>query len=260
MITGIEQTGNRGNTGVEHTYGEIESEIEKTVNGMEEGSMNSVVYDTAWLAMLESDTTGVARNTALAWLCCNQKENGSFGANGTNWHDKMISSTIAAVALKKNNKRNRYTKRIKATENFLNDNTHRLAHDPYETVGFEMLLPSLYDTGVSMGLSLPRPPGEYYSSREKKLKMIPEEMFYSKSTTLMHSIEFLGESIDEQRLENLELKSGAIGDSPGASSYIYNRNPSDKILEYINKRFSDVPGGFVCDALLTAFVFECAVR
>lgn len=126
---------------------------------------------------------------------------------------------------------------IEMGENYIWDNIDSLRNDSFEMMGFELIFPTLLKEAEKMGLNLPYHKNHYEAIREKKLKLIPEEYIYSNKTPTTHSIEFLGEEVDANRLINAQSENGSMLNSPSATAFFY-RTVADserkkKAYEYI---------------------------
>jgi len=105
-------------------------------------------YDTAWLAWLYPE--------ARAWLIDAQRPDGSWGAELEYYHDRVIATLAAINAIAATSANAHDLKRVEQGIRYLEGTIPRLAEDVYETIGFELLLPSLVHIGQTLGLKLDR--------------------------------------------------------------------------------------------------------
>ncbi len=105
-------------------------------------------------------------------------------------------------------------------ERFIWHNLHRLRHDPFELVGFELILPTLLMEALEMGLDVPAHTCGYGQVRLKKLALIPPNLMYSPQITTVHSLEFLGKSGEQEKLRQAKAINGSLGNSPAATAYL----------------------------------------
>ena len=174
------------------------------------------VYDTAWLAWLYPQ--------AREWLIYAQHPDGSWGAELEYYHDRVISTLAAINAIAATCTNQHDLARIEPGIRYLEKAIPRLSEDVYETVAFELLLPSLVQTGQTLGLKYdqvarliePQLPVYY-----QKLALLPEKMLYAPATTIPHSLEFVGfEKLDHSAIPPLRAGNGSIHNSPSATAFV----------------------------------------
>src|SRR5512138_1908632 len=122
--------------------------IEKLIDEIGPGHMDSTAYDTAWAARLgEVDWNLSSRS--LAWLVENQLPDGSWGARAPfYYHDRVICTLAAMIALSYRGRREHDKVQIEngkfALERIISGATEGLQADPNgATIGFEMIAPTL---------------------------------------------------------------------------------------------------------------------
>jgi halimadienyl-diphosphate synthase len=211
------------------------SEASELLANLQFGRIRSVAYDTAWAAR-PSRIGSCGRRTefpgALRWLLRNQMWDGSWGSEIPYMHDRVLSTVAALNALHLNDGE-KYKDRIKMGLDYIWDNIGRLDEDPYETLGAELLLPTMIDEGKSLGIELPDAPQEIRAKREKKLKIIPDELIYSSQTSLAFSMEFLGQDVRPRDLERCAYPNGSLGCSPSATMFLLEHTGSPKARGYL---------------------------
>jgi halimadienyl-diphosphate synthase len=180
--------------------------------------MNPSAYDIAWLARLRVGTQPRWPHL-LDWLLNNQYADGSWGAETVYYHDRMISTLAAAIALHYNGAGERAQAAVKKAERYLWQHIHLLHRDPFEMVGFELIFPTLLAEAQAVGLDTPPHSCGYDQVRLAKLNLIPPEFLYSPHVTTIHSLEFLGHSGDLEQLSQAVSENGSIGNSPAATAY-----------------------------------------
>jgi halimadienyl-diphosphate synthase len=172
-------------------------------------------YDMAWLAWLMP--------SARDWLLEAQHLDGSWGADLEYYHDRVIGTLAAINALAATSTNGHELLRIEHGIKYLERTTPRLSRDPTETVGFELLAPSLLATGQKLGLDLQQVAlslAPYEAIRRQKLALIPPAMLYSQTSSAPYSLEFLGfEDLDRAAVADLRFKNGSIHNSPAATAF-----------------------------------------
>jgi len=215
------------------------------------GLMKPTAYDTAWLARIpaEHDAGGrrwVHRTTgrvpafpeALDWLRQNQNEDGSWGAEIEYVHDRVISTLVTILALtewegsgpsKDGQDRIAIERGLRYIwEKADTDGTIGQLEQEHETIGFEVILPTLLKGCQEFGFTLPWSAFERYDKmRDEKMAKIPPDMLYSRDTTMAFSLEFMGDNLDVDKTGTLQEENGSIGVSPSATAYFLTKLPDN---------------------------------
>jgi halimadienyl-diphosphate synthase len=192
--------------------------------------MSNTAYDTAWVARVPGDNgfQTPAFPEALEWLRRNQYPNGSWGSSVEYYHDRIISTLAAILALAERGDPVRDATAIQRGKRYIQEKIHSLHHDAFETVGFELILPTLLAKAHQLGLDLPDILGNRYERiREEKLKRIPPELIYSRQITTAHSLEFMGSELDVDQIAALQEENGSFGNSPSATAYFLAEHRDD---------------------------------
>ncbi|MFQ5612284.1 MAG: hypothetical protein ACE5H9_09150 [Anaerolineae bacterium] len=193
-----------------HAFDELFFALQERPN-----AISTSAYDTGWLAWLMP--------AARDWLGEAQRPDGSWGAELEYYHDRVLSTLSAINALAATSTNGHDARRIERGIKYLGRAARRLSRDPTETVGFELLAPSLLTVGLGLGLAL----GEvadalqpYERIRRQKLVLIPPEMLYSPQATVPHSLEFVGfDNLDHSAVAQLRFANGSIHCSPAATAF-----------------------------------------
>jgi halimadienyl-diphosphate synthase len=208
------------------------------------GKMPGVAYNTAWVARLGEIDPGLS-GRSLDWLSENQLPDGSWGAaQPFYYHDRLISTLAAAIALAQPSHRERHSAQLKrgvrALERMTSDFTRRLRFDSNgPTVGFEMIAPTLFAEAESLGLirrqGLPTL-SRLNQDRERKLNLLKGHKI-SRHLTAAFSSEMAGEDgLHMFDIENLQGVNGSVSHSPSATAYFALKvKPGDeKALGYLH--------------------------
>lgn len=208
-----------------------------------QGTIAPVAYDTAWVACLPhpDDPTRPAFPAALQWLWDHQREDGSWGADTPYYHDRILSTLMAAVALSTWMNDRRTRRQVDAAQRAVWQYLAGLRRDPYDTIGFELILPTLLKTVRQRGFHLPYSSFDHYARvREAKLAKIPPALLYSPRTTTTFSLEFMGDGFDPELGAGLLIENGSIAASPSATAYYLTKAPEQtaswEFLEKIVRR------------------------
>ena len=177
-------------------------------------------YDIAWLARVRSPTSGQPLWPDLSeWLLEHQHPDGSWGSEIEYYHDRIICTLSAAIALGQLGPCINSGDALTRAERYLWHHLHLLPRDPFELVGFELILPTMLNEARELGLDVPTHTCGYGEIQTQKLRMIPPEMLYSPYISTVLSLEFLGASGDPEKMQKALTTNGSLGNSPAATAY-----------------------------------------
>ena len=218
--------------------------IEKLIDEIGPGHMDSTAYDTAWAARLGEIDWHLSSH-GLAWLAENQLPDGSWGAQAPFYHhDRVICTLAAMIALSYRGRRGHDKVQIEngrlALERIVGGATEGLMADPNgATVGFEMIAPTLAAEAEKLGLIKnqgDRILGRLSKQRAKKLDYIQKNML-SRHVTMAFSAEMAGTDGKHMLdVENLQESNGSVGCSPSATAYFatYIKRGDEASLKYLH--------------------------
>jgi halimadienyl-diphosphate synthase len=198
------------------------------------GCIEPTAYDTAWVARVPQREfpDRPAFPQALEWLVAHQHADGSWGTPLNYHHDRIISTLNAMLTLahwKDRFDRSAWQDRIEAAQGAVWRDAAGMPSDPYDTIGFELILPTLLDEARRCGLDVPY---DAFATargvarmREAKLKRIPPELVYTRHISTIFSAEFLGDELDVERVSGLQDENGSIASSPSATAYVLLKDP-----------------------------------
>lgn len=195
-------------------------------------------YDIAWMTRLQSSVFGeIIHNDWVEWLLQNQHPDGSWGGQILYYHDRIICTLAAVMALHQSDHTERSKIAIENGSYYLWHHMHLLPKDTFELVGFELIFPALLDEAYSLGLDLPTHACGYRTIQTEKLRLIPPDMLYSPQASIVHSLEFLGAAADASRLEQALTCNGSLGNSPAATAYylLYHGAGNKRALNYLTE-------------------------
>jgi halimadienyl-diphosphate synthase len=191
-------------------------------------------YDTAWLAAVPEHHGGTSRfPTALQWLVEHQHADGSWGGHVRYEHDRIISTLAALAPIAEFGRRATDYDAVVNGTRYLWQRSHLLRTEPLELVATELLLPTLAERARQVGIPVPPTMNVYAAQRAEKLRLIPPDALYSRHTTAAHSLEFLGDDADLDRLRHVQGDNGGVGNSPAATAYFFSRTNDPRALTYL---------------------------
>jgi halimadienyl-diphosphate synthase len=232
-----------------NTIGNVES-----VRHIDEGKTKGAAYDTAWTARVTDETGTPLFPECVQWLLENQKSDGSWGCYQQNYHDRILSTLSAVIALEELDE-TRYAHYIQRGEAYIWENLKNLGKDSCRLVGSELLLPSLMEQAESLGLNLPYHINTYKKEYHRKLDSIEESLWYSPLKPISYSLEFLGDNVDRELLSLAQLPNGSVATSPAATAFFLKYTKDAKAFKYLKKVLSMAADGSVM-AVYPIEIFE----
>ncbi len=219
-----------------------------------EGRTSGTAYDTAWTARIMDETCNPVFPECLKWVLVHQKSDGSWGSDTLNYHDRIISTLSAVMALREIDGE-KYEKYIHRGEEFIWENLENLKKDSHRLIGSELLLHSLMQQAESMELNVPHQRKVYQKEYAMKLGKIDESLWYSPLTTLSFSLEFLGDEVDIHRLPHVQLPNGSVANSPATTAFFLKHKKDARALAYLREILELSKDGSVM-ALYPIDIFE----
>ena len=213
----------------------ISQQIEENLAVLGPGFMDSVAYDTAWVARLSHHLPGQGYECALDWLRQHQHKDGSWGADVLHYHDRVLSTLSAITALHISGKGNADDeRRIHAGETFLWRASSQLHSDANDTVGFQVLAMSLVHEAKSLGLDVPLNLSLNAKLIEKKLRLLSDNTTAWRHSTMIVSFEAVYKNI-ASTVDFIE-DNGSVGTSPAATValLLQQSSPDPRLLDYLN--------------------------
>jgi halimadienyl-diphosphate synthase len=181
--------------------------------------MSPSSYDIAWMARLRGPDGNPRWPDLIEWLLKNQRTDGSWGGGIEYYHDRIICTLAAIIALQENGYTQQSQEAIRQGEHYLWQHLHLLPRDPFELVGFELILPTLLGEAQALNLDVPAHTCGYGKIQTAKLQMIPPDKLYSSQVSTIYSLEFLGRSVDIEKLQQAQAMNGSWGNSPATTAF-----------------------------------------
>ncbi len=207
-----------------HMMQEYAAAIKQLLAEAGDGRMASTAYDTAWVAMLAKDGYEIGER-ALEWLRSNQLPDGTWGvAEPVYYYDRLVSTLAAIIAFSvAGDLLGRDAERVMKAQYALQAVLPTLTEqNMVETIGAEVLIPSLFDVVEAYKLGERWEDDEYrrlLQQRERKLSRLPSGMI-NRNITLNFSAEMAGSHYQHLLdVRNLQEDNGSVGDSPAATAY-----------------------------------------
>lgn len=237
---------NLNNKTADTTFDTLIEEGKELLRNLGDGDISPSAYDTAWIARIPSseNPNQPMFPQALQWVKENQWSDGSWGTKDIeHYHDRVVCTLSCIVALRVWEPNSR---QIERGENYIRENLKNLDTDSHATVGFELIFPELLSTAQKLGLDLPydSPIIETIETvRQLKLSKIPIPYVYARPTTLLHSLEGLGDRIDCHKVLKHQADNGSFLNSPSATAFVYMNTGDENCLKYIQQMLDLFNGG-----------------
>jgi halimadienyl-diphosphate synthase len=195
--------------------------------------VSSTAYDTAWTARLSLLYPNQGFEQAVEWLRKNQHFDGSWGSPVFHYHDRIVSTLAAIIALRSLGEDDE--DRVKAGSRFIWQNFNRLHYDAHDTIGFPVVIIALINQAQGLGLDIP--PYLYKDAEkiEKKLNMLSHDADKWRYTTLHYSMEAILQYLPEGLHLDFGDALGCVGCSPAStvSTLLDSRTYAQRSLEYL---------------------------
>jgi halimadienyl-diphosphate synthase len=220
---------------------EIVNAIDELLNALGEGRIDSVAYDTAWIARLNERFPGQGFGQALDWLRKNQHPDGSWGGTFLHYHDRIICTLSAIIALRICDQGSDGDwDRIRRGEAFIWQNFGRLHFDAHDTIGFPVLAVALVHEAHELGLDIPDSISHDAATIEKKLNLLGSDPKRWQYTSMSFSLEAVPPFLpDPSAFESADflLANGSVGTSPAATAayVLYAESPHERSLDFLRR-------------------------
>ncbi len=217
-------------------------------------------YDTAWIAGLSALGEPLGER-ALDWLREHQLPDGSWGADPPRYHHDRALSTLAAMVALAGREHPPDRARWQRARAPLREAVQNLGQDPAgETIGFEMIFPTLLAEAQKLDLLQPLGEGmtglltRLIRQREAKLATLPAGAV-DRHATAAYSAEMVGpDGLDLLDAKHLKEANGSVACSPAATAFFVRYvSPHDsEALRYLEQ--ASVDGAVPC--VMPVDVFE----
>jgi len=171
-------------------YEEIKQALKEMGEG--KGAISPSVYDMTWIARLNEEGISVG-GQAVEWLRENQLDDGSWGEPQVPYHHERLVCTLAAsVALARQGDTNDRSL-LQQAKAAINEHAQNLEQDAVgETIGFEMIVPTLVREAQELGLMNGKHPylDKLIKKRQAKIAALPNG-FVNRDSTVIFSAEML---------------------------------------------------------------------
>jgi halimadienyl-diphosphate synthase len=212
----------------------IDEIAQEMLSDMDQGDMGPCTYDAAWVARVKKPGNGAcAFPEVFEWLRCAQRPDGSWGSDIEYYPARIISTLAAMVALIEFEPDELAGQQIGRAFDYVLHTWPLLRRVAYDTVGFEILVPTLLEESRRLGLPVADWLPEAHSLRQTKMQHFPPELIYSPRMTLGFSLEFMGDHLDQEQAKALQLANGSICNSVSATAYFCRHTGDEQAYQYL---------------------------
>ncbi|KAK7243760.1 hypothetical protein RIF29_38571 [Crotalaria pallida] len=217
----------------------LEDTKERIKNMFNKVELSVSSYDTAWVAMIPSQTSPQAPffPQCLNWLLDNQLFDGSWGFSDRHpllMNDALLSTLASILALKRwgigDDQINRGLQFIESNIASINDEKQ---HPP---IGFNILFPSLIEYAQILGINLPLGATSLEAMIQKK-DIELQRGFQSNSegwkAYLAYCSEGMQKSRDWEMIMKYQRKNGSLFNSPASTAAVYNHLKNTDCVNYL---------------------------
>ncbi|XP_042008580.1 copalyl diphosphate synthase 2, chloroplastic-like isoform X2 [Salvia splendens] len=211
-----------------------------------DGRISVSPYDTSIVALIKDlegrDAPQIP--SCLEWIARHQKADGSWGDDFFCIYDRILNTLACVVALKSWNLRDDM---MEKGVTYINENVHKLKDGNIEhmTSGFEIVFPALVQRAKNVGVQgLPYDHPlikEIASIKEERLKKIPKDMIYQTPTSLLYSLEGIGD-LEWENMLKLQSADGSFLTSPSSTAYVFMHTKDQKCFDFIQNAVKNCNG------------------
>ncbi|XP_047983355.1 copalyl diphosphate synthase 2, chloroplastic-like [Salvia hispanica] len=212
-----------------------------------DGRISVSPYDTAIVGLIKDLEGREAPQfpSCLEWIAQHQKADGLWGDDFFCIYDRILNTLACVVAL---NIWNLHDDMIEKGVVYINENVHKLKDGNIEhmTSGFEIVFPALVQRAKNVGIQgLPYDHPlikEIARIKEERLKKIPKDMMYQMPTSLLYSLEGMGD-LEWEKMLKLQSADGSFLTSPSSTAYVFMHTKDLKCFDFIQNAVNNCNGG-----------------
>lgn len=214
----------------------LNNEISQLLQSMVQGYslVSSTAYDTAWTSRLVAQFPESGFESSLEWIRSHQHADGSWGSEVLHYHDRIVSTLAAIIALKEIGEAEDEAAIQRGTRYLWQNFTH-LHRDRNDTIGFPVVILALMQQAQRLNIDIPPNLFQGAEKIEKKLNMLNVNPEQWSQTTLHYSMEALTQYLPGEIEVDFGDVSGCVGASPAATagSLMDRRTFTERSVDYL---------------------------
>ncbi len=212
----------------------IDAQLQQLLSVLGRGEMLSVAYDTGWLARLSLRYPDKGFDGAYDWLLRSQHADGSWGSAVPHYHDRVICTLSALVALQLKIS-DKCDPRIEKGLDYIWRTMSYLYADANDTINFRGIASLLLSEATDLGLDVPQSVYYKYETSAGKLSRLYSRPDIWAKHPISYSLECFHPTLPEATF--MIADNGSIGVSPAASAaLLLNSTVAEpRILEFLSQ-------------------------
>ncbi|KAL1552551.1 Gly-Xaa carboxypeptidase [Salvia divinorum] len=225
------QIGNKANKQIEDSI----EYVKNLLTTMGDGRISVSPYDTSIVALIKDLKGRDAPQfpSCLDWIARHQLADGSWGDEFFCIYDRILNTLACVVALKT---WNLHHDMIEKGVTYIDENVHKLKDGNVEhmTSGFEIVFPALVERAENLGILPYDHPtiNDIANKKEARLKKIPKDLIHQKATSLLYSLEGMGD-LEWEKMLKLQFVDGSFLFSPASTACVFMHTNDRKCLKFI---------------------------
>lgn len=198
------------------------------------GAMGHSEYDAGWVARVSLPGARTpAFPEVLRVVRETQRDDGSWGPRVPYASARILSTLSSLLALTEFARQPNVDEQVHRAVEYVVNAWASLDGEPELTVGFELLSAGLLADACKQGLPFERLYAKAQQLRESKLAKIPQDAIYSPHLSIGHSLEFLGDAVDVDRVRGLQAPNGSIGATLATTAFFAMRTGDEAAMAYL---------------------------
>ena len=200
--------------------------------GLGRSPVASSAYSTAWAARLTTDDGQAVFPLTRKWLADHQHADGSWGGAVSNPYDRLVS-TLAAVLALHGIDEPWAGPAVRSGVDYLRAHATDWRGAPGELIGFEVVGAYLAEQASAAGLLSLDGFADLVALRDDKLARVPPGALTREPTTLLYSLEALGELAPLKEMARFTLSNGSMANNPAATAALWSATGAPAALAYL---------------------------
>jgi halimadienyl-diphosphate synthase len=192
----------------------------------------SSAYSTAWAARLTTEGGQAVFPSTRKWLAEHQHADGSWGGVVTNPYDRLVSTLAAVLALHEIDEP-WASAAVRSGVDYLGGHATDWRGAPGELIGFEVVAAYLVEQAAAAGVLSLDGLADLVALRDDKLARVPPGALTREPTTLLYSLEALGELAPLKDMAGFALSNGSMANNPAATAALWSATGAPAALEYL---------------------------
>ncbi|TDP98039.1 halimadienyl-diphosphate synthase [Labedaea rhizosphaerae] len=210
----------------------VTERVSRLLADLTRSTVASTAYATAWAARLTGDDGKPVFPQARPWLADHQHADGSWGGSVPNPYDRLVCTLAAVLALREIDEP-WASSAVRSGVDYLHKHATDWRGAPGEVVGFELAAPYLAEQASKAGLLSLDGFADLVALRADKLARVPAGALTREPTTLLYSLEVLGDLVQPRDVVGFAGPNGSMSNNPPATAALWAATGAPTALEYL---------------------------